>query len=57
MNKTYDALHDKDPAPACLARQAIHLHQTIGQDSSECACETTDDVESTISFTDIVWTG
>ncbi|KAL8945670.1 MAG: hypothetical protein Q9222_007823 [Ikaeria aurantiellina] len=54
--ETYEAFHDKNPSPSCFTGKPAHLHQTIGEDTSESECNTANHVKGRISLADVVYT-
>lgn len=54
IESAYDALQNEYPPPTGLARQPVHLHQTVCQDATKCKSDTADNIESEISLSNVI---
>lgn len=50
-----NTFNDKDPSPASESLETVHLHETIGQDTSESGGDATKSVEDSITLAHLIW--
>ena len=49
-----DSFNDEDPSPASVALDALHLHQTKGEDTCASGRQGTDEVEDAVALVHVV---
>lgn len=54
MRRTHATLNDEDPPPSAISRNAFHLHQTKGQDTTESRSHGADQIEDRISLANLI---
>lgn len=49
-----DGTHNEDPSPARQPSQSVHLHETVGKNTTEAGCHATNEVESCVTLLQLV---